>query len=111
MPGFDGTGPVGRGPVTGGGRGRCSAYGAAGFQSGWIGQGRGAGRGFRGMFRATGIPGWFRGWSGNPSSVAENQGDYRDREVESLKNEAAALKDHMNAVESRLKALESEGKA
>jgi hypothetical protein len=28
MPGFDGTGPAGRGPMTGGGRGWCSPYGS-----------------------------------------------------------------------------------
>jgi hypothetical protein len=28
MPGFDGTGPAGMGPMTGGGRGWCSPYGA-----------------------------------------------------------------------------------
>jgi hypothetical protein len=28
MPGFDGTGPRGMGPMTGGGRGFCSPYGA-----------------------------------------------------------------------------------
>ncbi|HOT03094.1 MAG TPA: DUF5320 domain-containing protein [Methanolinea sp.] len=27
MPGFDGTGPLGRGPMTGWGTGRCRAYG------------------------------------------------------------------------------------
>jgi hypothetical protein len=27
MPGFDGTGPAGRGPMTGGGRGWCNPYG------------------------------------------------------------------------------------
>ncbi len=27
MPGFDGTGPGGRGPMTGGGRGFCSPWG------------------------------------------------------------------------------------
>jgi hypothetical protein len=27
MPGFDGTGPAGRGPTTGGGRGWCNPYG------------------------------------------------------------------------------------
>jgi len=26
MPGFDGTGPAGRGPMTGGGRGWCNPY-------------------------------------------------------------------------------------
>jgi len=35
MPGFDGTGPMGRGPMTGGGRGFCAmpnrAYGPSGY--------------------------------------------------------------------------------
>ena len=39
MPGFDGTGPRGMGPMTGGGRGFCSPYG--------FGRGRGRGYGFR----------------------------------------------------------------
>lgn len=36
MPGFDGTGPAGMGPMTGGGRGLCNPYGAryAGFTGG-----------------------------------------------------------------------------
>ena len=29
MPGFDGTGPAGMGPMTGGGRGWCNPYGPA----------------------------------------------------------------------------------
>ncbi|HNQ29795.1 MAG TPA: DUF5320 domain-containing protein [Methanolinea sp.] len=69
MPGFDGTGPSGRGPMTGWGRGRCMAYGvpaaaqgqaqvAAPFPPGYappayygLGRGgipRGCGRGFGG---------------------------------------------------------------
>ena len=35
MPGFDGTGPMGLGPMTGGGRGFCNpAFGASGFAGG-----------------------------------------------------------------------------
>jgi len=44
MPGFDGTGPRGMGPMTGGGRGFCSPWGLG---SGY-GFGRGGGFGFRG---------------------------------------------------------------
>ena len=40
MPGFDKTGPQGKGPVTGGGRGTCRQNDQAGG-----GQGRGGGRG------------------------------------------------------------------
>jgi hypothetical protein len=69
MPGFNGTGPRGMGPMTGGGRGFCnpynSFYGAmprygAGFASPvWGGRGGGFGRGMgggRGMGRGMGYP-------------------------------------------------------
>lgn len=51
MPGFDGTGPMGMGPMTGGGRGWCNPsvpYGRPYFSGGfgpWFGRGRGRGRG------------------------------------------------------------------
>ena len=53
MPGFNGTGPMGAGPMTGGGRGYCTGAGPR-FQSssgrtgdgGRGGRGRGFGRGF-----------------------------------------------------------------
>ena len=63
MPGFDGTGPRGMGPMTGGGRGYCNPYASAyglrtgyGFRPGygasfgrpfWGGGGFGRGRGYR----------------------------------------------------------------
>ncbi len=47
MPGFDQSGPLGQGPLTGGGRGRCAGYAGAG-------QGRGRGRGPCGGGRARG---------------------------------------------------------
>jgi hypothetical protein len=55
MPGFDGTGPMGQGAMTGGGRGYCAApantaggrpFGARVF----CGRGRGRGRGWRNCF-------------------------------------------------------------
>jgi len=78
MPGFDGTGPMGGGPMTGWGRGYCNSFGVnygappaggpgywgagrgfgwgRGFGRrflGWFGRGRGYGRGFgrRGGYR------------------------------------------------------------
>lgn len=63
MPGFDGTGPRGMGPMTGGGRGFCNPYGPIygmgfgwpvwGGRGGWYGRGMGMGRGIgfgRGMW-------------------------------------------------------------
>jgi Family of unknown function (DUF5320) len=36
MPGFDGTGPRGMGPMTGGGRGFCNPWGVRGLRRGGI---------------------------------------------------------------------------
>ena len=57
MPGGDGTGPMGTGPVQGRGRGRgfCGGHGGQGFAAPG-GQGRG-GRGRPGVFCATGMTG------------------------------------------------------
>jgi len=52
MPGRDGTGPMGCGPMTGGRRGFCGD--ASVFP------GRGGGRGRRNQFYATGLTGWQR---------------------------------------------------
>jgi hypothetical protein len=55
MPGFNGTGPMGAGPMTGGGRGYCTG-GGVGFQQGYgrQGFGRGRGRGYGRGFNQTG---------------------------------------------------------
>jgi len=77
MPAFDGTGPLGRGPMTGWGRGYCSPAGpvyapypgwAPGYVIPWYGRGFGRGRGLgrgwglgRGFGRWIGRgPGWGR---------------------------------------------------
>ncbi len=65
MPGGDRTGPMGMGPMTGRGAGFCTGYGAPGFvnrgfRRGFFGFGRGAGRGWRNMYYATGLRGWQR---------------------------------------------------
>lgn len=44
MPGFDGTGPMGEGPGTGGGFGICGAARNPGLGGGFAGYGRGPGR-------------------------------------------------------------------
>ncbi len=56
MPGFDGTGPFGRGSMTGGGRGNCVVRAGEGevtrFDRGFRGRGLGMGRGRGNCFRA-----------------------------------------------------------
>ena len=82
MPGFDGTGPAGRGPMTGWGRGMCNPYGSravggdpyrpayrmpadTGYGYGFGRPRLGLGRGLRGRGRGLGRgrgPGQGRGW-------------------------------------------------
>jgi hypothetical protein len=54
MPGFDGAGPRGMGPMTGGGRGFCNPYGAAYGNSFGMAARGGMGRGM-GMRRGAGM--------------------------------------------------------
>lgn len=68
MPGFNGTGPLGKGPGTGHGRGRCMA-GASGGQM----PGRGRGLARQGVF-------------------AQDAGDAQSERIDALEAEIAALK-------------------
>ena len=66
MPGFDGTGPMGRGAMTGGGGGFCAVNAGnveGGRMSGGF-YGRGRCRGMRNRFGGTGMPGCMRGRRG-----------------------------------------------
>lgn len=86
MPGFDGTGPRGMGPMTGGGRGFCSPYG----------------------IRSARWPyGAHRGWGYSPAfGTAPN----REQELDFLKDETQALKRTLEGIEARIKELAGEGK-
>jgi hypothetical protein len=122
MPGFDATGPMGMGPMTGGGRGLCNPsvpygrpYSSGGFGP-WFGRGRGRGRGYRHRYWATGQPGWMRfGPVGPPGYPGDYQWGYppaspytKEQEMEFLKDQGAALKDELDAIDRRLRDLESE---
>ena len=72
MPGGDGTGPGGMGPMTGRAAGYCAGYPVPGYMNpiggrGYWGWGRGGGRGWRNQFYATGLPGWQRAGMGMPA--------------------------------------------
>ncbi len=108
MPGFDGTGPRGMGPMTGGGRGFCNPS-ASVYNTSFRGAGRGGipwgggrgrafvgGRGFRarGANWAAGAPGYFYG---NPASQTEaetlqKQFEYLEAELQSVKARLDELK-------------------
>jgi len=105
MPGFDGTGPRGMGPMTGGGRGFCNPRGiGTGSGRGYgMGYGRGRGMGY-GRGRGWGMPyGAPQAWAASyPARMT------REDEVEYLKSDADALRQELEQVENRLKELESE---
>jgi len=65
MPGGDGTGPMGFGPMTGRAAGYCAGFPVPGFMNPWGGGGfwgRGRGRGFGGGWGRGFGRGWGRGW-------------------------------------------------
>jgi len=94
MPGFDGTGPRGQGPMTGGGRGRCNPYGA----------GRGRGRGQRGAGRGGPPYGGGRGrvWGGGQAAFndAAEEGAYIREEIEAMEQEIDFLKKRLAELEN-----------
>ncbi|MFP3927279.1 MAG: DUF5320 domain-containing protein [Desulfobacteraceae bacterium] len=114
MPGFDGTGPVGYGPMTGRGLGFCNprAGAALPYYGRGFGWGRGRGRGFR-----RGGWGFGRGWAYPAAPPA--YGSYAapaygapygmgpQEEATYLKEEAAAIRDELEAIQRRINELES----
>lgn len=90
MPRGDGTGPVGQGPMTGRGLGRCAGNDAPGYGNGFFG--RGLGRGFgRGLGFGRGF-----GFAGN------NQVPYNEVSEKSwLENVINALKNQLQNLEKR----------
>ena len=112
MPGFDRTGPMGAGPMTGGARGCCNpttAETTPAFAGGY-GNGRGFGlrRGFRGGFgpgRGMGH-GYGRGFGWYPPvyrSVAEPD---PAQEMDMLKAEAEYMTQSLETVNRRIEELE-----
>ena len=116
MPGFNGSGPAGAGPMTGGGRGLCNpvnanrgAWSAAGFGRG-LGFGRGFMRGGSGMRRGFGGRGlgWnqpvFFGYNA-PDAFGYNAPDAAG-EIEMLKNQADYAKNSLDAIHKKIAELE-----
>ena len=126
MPGGDGTGPVGMGPMTGRAAGFCAGYDMPGYANpvggrGFWGRGaRGGGRGWRNQFFASGMTGWQRAalglgaaWGAHwllrrgapaPYGVAPT----REQEMEALKAQAENLQDTLESIQKRMADLQSE---
>lgn len=100
MPGYNGTGPKGNGPMTGGGRGRCSAtsLGTAANQSFGLG-GFGFGRGRRNGLGC-------RLWRGFRSGNTRFSGTIsRSDELRSLESEAEILERSLKTINEKIGVL------
>jgi Family of unknown function (DUF5320) len=117
MPGFDRTGPMGEGPMTGGVRGYCNPGRAGNRPPMFVrGGGRGRGRGFR-----QGIGPWYSsgrgfGWGGyfpiwerrySQGFSVPHALDASD-ELNMLKTEADAIKKDLEEINKRMEELEKE---
>ncbi|NLC11418.1 MAG: DUF5320 domain-containing protein [Firmicutes bacterium] len=87
MPGGDGIGPRGMGPMTGRGAGYCAGYPYPGFANSWP-------RRF-----------WRRGWYGRPGFYGPAAFPAAVDEKAMLKQQAQFLKDQLQWVEERLKEI------
>jgi hypothetical protein len=113
MPGGDGTGPMGAGPMTGRAAGFCAGYGMPGYANPYgrgfrgrgfgRGGGRGGGRGWRHWFYATGLPRWARGPAYSPATAYT-----AEQELADLKAESEALQQEMGEINNRIAELQQQ---
>jgi hypothetical protein len=109
MPGGDGSGPEGHGPMTGRKLGLCAGYSTPGYSNPSYGRGlgRGWGRGIgRGYWRR-GRGFWWRGYSPEPYNAPMPS---REEEKTYLENLVKTLEDELKAVKDRLQDLIKEKK-
>ncbi len=116
MPGFDRSGPLGQGPMTGRGLGLCSGYarpsGLRGpglaWRHGWYGRGRGFGFGRgRGFGRGYGR-GYYPAYPADYPAY-EPEPDPREEE-KMLKDYVSELEEELSAVKKRLQEIENKEK-
>ncbi len=132
MPGGDGTGPGGMGPMTGRAVGYCAGYPVQGYMNPVSGRGYGFGRGFgrgrggwgqRNRFYATGLTGWQRGaydypaignygWGAPNYSVPYGApaAPTKEQELDMLKGQSEYLEDALEGINKRIKEIGTEKK-
>ena len=101
MPGGDGTGPMGMGPMTGGGRG-FRAVPMKDWGGPYGGRRFGRGRGWRNCYWATDLPGWMRANQGviqEDLSVLEDQEEYLKQQLANIQDRKATLEKTSGDVE------------
>ncbi len=118
MPRFDGTGPMGFGPRSGGGFGYCPpsagagpVYGGGGYSDYGVGRGgypRGGGRGRAwggGRGQGYGYPA-YPGYPPPPPAWGPPPGE----EIDFLRSQEQGLREELDAIRSRIEQLEKEPK-
>ena len=94
MPGFDGTGPAGLGPMTGGGRGYCSPWGiGTALRGRGIPSRAGYGYPYRGVGQFV------------PGAMPFIPQMTREQELDLLKTDAQALRGQLKEIEARIQDL------
>ena len=107
MPGFDGTGPIGSGPMTGRGGGYCMSYVSPGmmFNQGFC---RSGGRGRRNWYYAVGLPRWAGLAPGAALSIPVCAPPLNsEHELNYLKGLAAYQKEILEQIENQINELEN----
>ena len=126
MPGGDGTGPGGMGPMTGRAAGYCAGYPVPGYMNPVGGRGfgwGGGGRGRRNWFYATGMPGWQRAaagwpayggvapmpagaWPAAPAGAAMS----KEQELAALQGQVEYFEDALDGIKNRIEELQGQAK-
>ncbi|MCD4831661.1 MAG: DUF5320 domain-containing protein [Anaerohalosphaeraceae bacterium] len=116
MPGGNGTGPTGMGPMTGRGAGFCAGFGVPGYANpvGGRGYGMGFGRG-RGIGRGRGFGAGFgfgnvAGVGAYPANAPFVPTVTAVQELEGLKQQAELLQNNLGQISERIEQLEKENK-
>jgi len=123
MPGGDGTGPIGLGPMTGRAAGYCAGFGVPGYVNppygrgfSGRGRGRGGGRGRRRWLYAPGFAGWppvapgwpavAPAWPAGPYASPFVPAMTRQQEIDALKGQAKYFEDVLDGLRRRMEELE-----
>lgn len=106
MPGYDRTGPMGAGPMSGWGQGYCGGNAAVGTRAAW--GGRGFGRGF-GRGAGCGYGRGFRRGGYGAGRFSPYAPGFPEDELAMLRSEAELMKRSLDAVNRRISQIESTG--
>ena len=104
MPGGNGTGPAGAGPMTGRGMGICAGFSVPGYANSGGGRGMGMGRGGR-MGRGRGFGQGF-GWTGTAYPYPVPQRPTAEQELEVLKGQANYFENSLEETKQRIDELQ-----